>query len=187
MEKPIDQSALLVKWLVGLTASLFFIAGFIKLYQHFFGVQKIERIQLAAKADLDVLLLAQKSFRARYGQYTTDLAGLGIDPKYVYYKFGFTVPMAGGAGQAIPGHDPARMDLDRLKKSKPDLSLYFSEQTGLENIRVAELGHLCAECTATPETFKALAVANLDDDPTLDVWTVDQEGTYEHLVDDVKQ
>jgi hypothetical protein len=31
-----------------------------------------------------------------------------------------------------------------------------------------------------------IAAANLDDDSILDVWTIDQTGKIEHLIDDLK-
>ncbi|MFZ1682710.1 MAG: prepilin-type N-terminal cleavage/methylation domain-containing protein [Candidatus Zixiibacteriota bacterium] len=39
--------------------------------------------------------------------------------------------------------------------------------------------------TATPLTFTATATGNLDDDGTIDTWTIDQEGTLTNTVDDV--
>jgi general secretion pathway protein G len=38
---------------------------------------------------------------------------------------------------------------------------------------------------ATPLTFTATATGNLDDDGTIDTWTIDQDGTLTNTVDDV--
>ena len=38
---------------------------------------------------------------------------------------------------------------------------------------------------STPPTFTATATANLDDDATIDTWTVDQTGTITNTINDV--
>lgn len=36
-------------------------------------------------------------------------------------------------------------------------------------------------------TFRCTATANIDDDPTVDTWTIDQSGTLTNTIDDVTQ
>lgn len=38
---------------------------------------------------------------------------------------------------------------------------------------------------ATPNTFTATATANIDDDPTIDTWTIDHNGVLLNTIDDV--
>lgn len=37
----------------------------------------------------------------------------------------------------------------------------------------------------TPNTFLATATANIDDDPTIDTWTIDHDGNLVNTIDDV--
>lgn len=37
---------------------------------------------------------------------------------------------------------------------------------------------------ATPNTFTCTATANIDDDPTIDTWTINQEGILVNTIDD---
>lgn len=183
-----QNNGALYKWLLGLTASLFVIAGLTGWFRYHLGDKNRENIQAAARADLALIANAQKSFKERFGTYTTDLVSLGIAPKYVYYKIGFVKSMATEASDVpVPGHDPTRMDLDAVKKARPTARIGLSEQTGLDKIDFASLDSFCPDCTATADTFRAMAVANLDEDETLDVWTVDHEGKIDHLSDDLKQ
>lgn len=177
----------LVKWVLGLGVSLFVAAGVTGWYKYYLGDKNRDNIQKAAVADLDLVFKAEKSFKQRFGYYTTDLVSLRVAPKYVFYKFGFLKPMAASEPSlAATGHDPARMNLDLVKQARPDANIAFSEQTKLEAIDFTALGTFCGNCTATADTFRAIAAANLDDDSTLDVWTIDQEGKVEHLSDDLR-
>jgi hypothetical protein len=45
----------------------------------------------------------------------------------------------------------------------------------------------CPECGVTKTGFKVIAIGNIDDDDTLEVWTIDQNKTLTQLMDDVKQ
>lgn len=181
-----SSNASIVKWSLGLLASLFVIAGVVGWYRYYLGDKNRDQIQQGARADLDLIFKAEKSFKERFGYYTTDLVSLGVAPKYVLYKVGFVRPMAKEeAGLPVTGHDPFRINLDLVKQAKPDAPIAYSRQTRLDEIDLSTLASLCTNCTATASTFRAIAAANLDDDPDLDVWTVDHEGKIEHLVNDL--
>lgn len=45
----------------------------------------------------------------------------------------------------------------------------------------------CSDCTATKDTFRAMAVGNIDNDATMDVWTIDHNKNVVHLIDDLKE
>ncbi len=177
----------LLKWLLGLGASLFVAAGVTGWYKYYLGDQNRGNIQKASRADLDLVLQAERSFQRRFGFFTTDMVSLGVASKYTFYKLGFVKPLSIEGGMApVDGHDPSRMDLDAVKKARPDLDIAYSSWTKLDEIDMAALARFCPDCTATATTFRALAAANLDDDPELDVWAIDHEGKIEHLNDDLR-
>ncbi|MCM2281963.1 MAG: hypothetical protein NDI61_08975 [Bdellovibrionaceae bacterium] len=181
------QNHVLVKWLLGLLAALFVMAGLMGWYRYYLGDHNRDQIQKGARADLDLILKAERAFKSQFGFYTTDLVLLGIEPKYVFYKIGFLKPLdISAVAQPPEKHDPTRMNLDLVKKTKPQARIAYSPQTRLETIDFSTLASLCTDCTATGTTFRAIAVANLDEDPELDVWTVDQEGTFQQLADDLQ-
>lgn len=148
----------------------------------------IRQIQRGAIGDLQLLLRHQNEFKARTGTYTTDLNALGIAPKMVLYKFGFTSPSSVSPNVAEPGfvHRPELMDLDALKAAIPALDMKYSPVTKLETIDfAAAAARLCPDCTASESAFKAVALANLDADDDLDVWVIDQGGETRHVSDDL--
>ena len=150
--------------------------------------RQMRNIQKAARADLDLLLRAEREFHRERGFYTTDLGSLPFkqkDLKSVLYKFGFTSP-SGPDLRGPASLDPDRADIGRLKSSRPDLEIALSPATKLESIDFATLSRFCPDCTATAEEFKAVAAANLDDDAVLDVWTIDSRGQIRHLIDDLR-
>jgi hypothetical protein len=55
----------------------------------------------------------------------------------------------------------------------------LEKETILENVMKA-----CPDCYFTNKTFKIFAVGNIDNDPKLDLWTINQEAQIQHLIDD---
>lgn len=148
----------------------------------------IRHLQRGAIGDLKLLANAEKEFKARTGFYTTDLNALAIVPKQVLFKFGFASPSP--AHPEIDRddfrHRPELKDLDALRAAIPKLEIKYSPVTKLDSIDFASVvSRYCADCTAGDQTFKALAVGNLDDDEDLDVWTIDEKGEVRHLNDDL--
>ncbi|MBL6991130.1 MAG: hypothetical protein ISR65_15195 [Bacteriovoracaceae bacterium] len=45
----------------------------------------------------------------------------------------------------------------------------------------------CSDCFANKERFKAVAIGNIDSDPTIDVWTIDDRKSLIHVVNDLKE
>ena len=136
-----------------------------------------------------LLVKAEKDFKAQHGFYTTDFNALILAPKVVLYKIGFATASEPNTSLDSPTFRlrPELKDLDSLKAAFPKIEVEFSPVTKLDAIHFAEAAQLCPDCTATRDHFKAIAVANLDDDATLDAWTVDETGTFLHIVDDLKQ
>lgn len=145
-------------------------------------------IQSVASADLQLVLEAQREFHEKYGFYTTDLKALEIAPKTVLYKFGFLDASESFDLSGDFALDPSRKDLDALTQSDPNLKkrIKYSPVTKLAEIDFAQLRAFCSNCTASKDTFKAIAAANLDEDDALDVWTINEKGEIEHLQDDFK-
>lgn len=149
--------------------------------------RQVQIIQGGVLADLHLIAEAEYAFHAQHGFFTTDLKALGIAPKSVLYKTGFTVASPGSRKiEAALELVPERKDLDALKAADPELRIEYSPVTRLNGIRFSELMELCPDCTASDLAFKSLAVANLDDDSILDVWTINEQGEILHLVDDLK-
>ena len=170
-----------LRQIMGLFFALFIVAGVAMIYQKNWAKKHPEALQLAARADLDMIRQAEQSFQSRYGTYTTDLASLAVRPKFVYYKVGFLTPAS--VSPEIPNHNPGIKDLDQLKATQ---KIKYAEETKLDAINFDSLVQFCSDCTATKDTFKAIAAANLDADETLDVWTIDQAGNVTHIQDDLK-
>ena len=151
-------------------------------------------IQTAVRADLQYMVDRENDFFQKNGFYTTDLEGLSLDaPKklIVLYKFGFVSAAKESPAKAVAldGHefdlDPTRKDLDALMKVSPKLEIVYSPTTRLDTVDFGKLGSYCADCTATKNSFKMIAAANLDEDPVVDVWTVDEKGVVTHVIDDL--
>ncbi len=46
---------------------------------------------------------------------------------------------------------------------------------------------MCNDCGVTDDGYKMVAYANLDEDETLDVWTMDHKKTMVHVVNDIEK
>lgn len=160
----------------------------------FMRQRQIYATQAAASADLQLIIHRENDFFQKNGFYTTDLEGLSLDaPKklVVLYKFGFVRAGADAPAKAIAldGHefevDSNRKDLDALLKVSPKLEIVYSPVTQLDTVEFGKLSSYCQDCTATKNSFKLIAAANLDEDPTLDIWTIDEKGVITHVVNDL--
>ncbi|CAN5477131.1 hypothetical protein BH10BDE1_BH10BDE1_24120 [soil metagenome] len=167
--------------------------------------RQLAAIQTVARADLELVAAAEAQFHKAHGFYTTDLKALNLWPKRVLYGFGFVKPAsfkeatAGETGTETWDpeirtivHLAARRADDAIAKAKadptykPDAPIVLSPLTKITGIEFDRLASYCPDCTATKDTFKVIAVADLDSDPVLDVWTIDQTGAVRHLIDDLQ-
>lgn len=163
--------------------------------------RQLQAIQQVARADLELVREAQEKFFKKNGFYTTDLNALELWPKRVMYAFGFVRPAAFPEILQNQAFDPEMRTIIRLaakraqdaidkakadRAFKPDPPIVLSPMTGIRDMDFDRLSSFCPNCTATKTTYKMIAAANLDDDSILDVWTVDQTGKIEHLIDDLK-
>ena len=132
-----------------------------------------------AKANLSGLWVAERSFFGEYGHYSTDLVAVNWwpddSPRYVY---GFAAESREGEAELakqIPGYDPSRRATDHpgVVGSPPRFSTAKMPRAALP-----------ADARVSREAFLAAAAGNLDDDPTLDVWTMDHEKKLVNVVND---
>ncbi len=166
--------------------------------------RQMSAIQSAARADLMLVAEAEKRFYEAHGFYTTDLKALNLWPKRVLYAFGFVKPSSVQVITTPEGEvtlDPemrtviklaTRRADDAIEKSKtdpnikPDAPILLSPLTKVAAIDFVRLVSFCPDCTATKTSFKAIAAADLDGDPVLDVWTIDHAGNIRHMIDDLQ-
>jgi len=192
-----------LKIFLGMLTAAFILTGLYFVFDQYLGSKNRTNMQRAAQADLELLARAQRAFHDQFGFFTTDLASLQLRPKYVFYKFGFLQPsqdsaeslgLTAVADEALAPEkqrnplsklDPKVLNVQLLKAARPDIPLHLSELTQLESIDWESLARYCEDCTASKESFKAIAAANLDDDADLDVWTIDQDLKLTHVFDDL--
>jgi hypothetical protein len=166
--------------------------------------RQMRAIQSAVKADLLLVAEAEKRFHEKNGFYTTDLKALNLWPKRVLYAFGFVKPSGPQTITTPTGDqslDPelrtigrlaARRSDDAVAKAKadpsykPDAPILLSPLTKIAAIDFVRLISFCPDCTAGKDSFKLIAAADLDSDPVLDVWTIDQDGNIRHMIDDLQ-
>jgi hypothetical protein len=163
--------------------------------------RQLKAIQQVVRADLELVKQAQEKFFKRNGFYTTDLEALDLWPKRVMYAFGFVKAASFAEAKSLEGLNPEMRTIlqlatkraqDAIDKAKADRSfkadppIILSPMTGIRNMDFDRLSSFCPDCTASQDTYKMIAAANLDDDSVLDVWTIDQTGKIEHLIDDLQ-
>ena len=141
--------------------------------------------QSEAKTNLSGLFTAEKAFFGEYMTYTTDLVSLNWfpdgEPLYVY---GYCNAYPGSGG--IPGiseFDGTRSDTSKDsvaigdgRWNRPVGARYSRSQTELVGppCEVLSAMGLSSAFKATGQVFTAFAIGNIDDDPDLDVWSIDQ-------------
>lgn len=152
--------------------------------------RQMRAIQQVAAADLQLIVDAEKRFFEEHGIYTTDLAALKILPKKVLYSFGFVTAAKFPEALQQPEWHPETRTIVRLVDSMAGDTKWaehigLSPATGVRAVDFDRLISYCPDCTATKAGFKAVAAANLDDDPVLDVWTVNEKNEIRHVLDDL--
>ncbi len=166
------------KWLILLSIGLFLIIlGYLVTGVTMVGFSPRAKMT-EAKTNLQVLHALQSDYLNNNNRYTDNLVEIQfnqiVEPNALYrYKYGF------------------------VKKSKsphqlPDYS--NSDQFGtikhhdfIKDIPFESFYHHCPDCIVTPKTFKAMAVGNVDDDPTLDIWTINHKKELVHLLNDLEE
>lgn len=149
---------------------------------------EIEQARGGAKVALAANYAAQKSFFSEYRRYSTDLYASGWRPSELplAYKAGFLAPYF--PAQLLPEEDPRRMDTDAILAEHParDGGPFYTPAT--EAISLAGLSAQCRSgCTASEHGFEMLVAFNLDADPTLEVWRINEKKELEQVVNDLAE
>ncbi len=143
------------------------------------------------KVSLAALYAGQKSFFAEYSRYSTDFLALGYSPEgSLKHKTGFLRPYnpkeatspTEQSGRQILSTD----ELNDLYEREQGPNKLFSITPEAKKISLEMAARFCRNgCTADGEHFEIFAVANLDEDPDLDVWLIDETKTILHANDDL--
>jgi type IV pilus assembly protein PilA len=145
-------------WAAGIIVVIFFFLAAIATPK-FVGFQCRSK-QSEAKGNLKALYVAEEAYRESTKTYSGDLARIGFSARGGrHYLFGF-LPIT-SASQLSDASSPL---VGRLKGE--------------------EMQRLLARAVARPTAFTAFAVANIDSDETLDVWTISQDSVLTNLVSD---
>ena len=141
-------------------------------------VDKRTELERAAEAqsELRKMLFLQQRFQKKHGSYTTDLIALGWEPWNIKrtYKIGFTVP----ANENIPGVE----SLDSNRKDSGSLGgVSTSDPNEPTEIEFSQAGKYCRKCTATKDSFTAVAIGKIPPNGKIDVWTIDELEKLDHL------
>ena len=158
--------------------------------------ERLERangIRSSMKVSLAALYAAQKSFYSEYARYSTDFNALGYSPEdeTFRHKTGFLktfTPLEPTSETEARSRQVSSFDeLDAYYRERdPNGRLPFSPET--ESLDLEDAARFCRKgCTASETEFEILSAANLDDDPELDVWLIDETKMLVHVNDDLAQ
>jgi len=131
--------------------------------------------QAEAKAELGGIMTSELAYYSDLSVYAQDFTQIGFQIVGVsqYYDFTVTAPVSGGSGSySWP--------------SGAWIGLHGTPGDGPYGSGDGNIG-LNALPGATSTAFTAIAVGNIDNDPTLDVWSINQVGDLENPVNDVYQ
>ena len=175
-------------WQLVLVAALI-VAAFLTIRREWERVRMRDAQQEGAGALRD-LAAKMNAYKDAHGAYTTDLVAIGFAPRRgARYVVGFTVP------HYPAGLEPAEdfrsfTGYVQVRRSDPRGPWDHERQVRGDGRYlnpfdlVVERGVQRLVPQATDGCFLAGAAADLDDDPTLDAWTVDCHGRVAHAVDD---
>lgn len=142
-------------------------------------------LQAEAKTNLRGLYIAEKSFHAEYGYYTSDLNAINWQPfsrpRYIY---GFYYPL-----EDAPSNGPADHDVDRSDTTHDDVLAkggYDNSLAMTKNGDALTLDELPEDSYVERNEFVAAAVGDVKADSfnSLDIWTIDQDGNVVNVEDD---
>ncbi len=151
--------------------------------------QIIER-RAQLKASLAGLYTAQRAFHAEFDRYSTDLKALGWSPASpdLPAYIGFMRAFDHASEVNLPdGEVPGRLSTDAFVGSTSDADRPYRYDSHSQ-IAVRELERHCRRgCTASRDRFELISAFNLDADPTLDVWIINESKELVHVVDDERE
>lgn len=138
-----------------------------------------------AKSGLSAAYTMMAAFYAEYDRYSSDLmSGFIPDGEILAMKLGFL--------NSYQPHDlaerenPERKDTDFFVEASrtSDEPIMYSEEAS--RIDLQSLAKFCdKKCEASEREFELIVAVNLDGDPELDVWTVNEKKELIHRYDDM--
>jgi len=125
--------------------------------------------QSEAKVALAQLYTAQKAFHVEYGFYHTDLEALKMTQSNLQsYRIGFVNP------SVLDSEILATLGELQLDPAK--MQVIPAGRTPASHV---DLGNYCSDCTATKDTFKAVAVGFING--KADVWTINESKQLKNI------
>lgn len=143
--------------------------------------------QTEAKSSLSALYSAEKAFSGEWNAFFTDFRNIGYQPTgNIRYRHGF-----GAAGQACPAGYvgsgvAAAGTATNYNTSVAGVCKVGSNTYCTEITTPIDPGSLGTGSTVTaPDKFIAEARGDIDGDPTVDAWSLDQDKVFKVLTDDL--
>jgi hypothetical protein len=138
----------------------------------------------------------EKSFYSEYRRYSTDFNATGYLPESeeISFKVGFirtfnplkSVGPTEGTSHPVSSLDELNQYLQEKARRNGQEPKPFKFADSAKGVRIEDAARYCqSECTASETGFEAIAVANLDDDPDLDVWLINDKKEMLHVHDDL--
>jgi hypothetical protein len=131
-----------------------------------------EEIRSHMKVSLAAIYGAQKATFHELGRYTTDLKALGYLPvmeagKKLWSVTGFLRPSS--TQPSSSAEDPRTMNTKAIVPKEA-----LSESAARLNLDEISERYCRNGCTASESGFELLSIANLDDDPDLEIWSINE-------------
>jgi len=142
--------------------------------------------QSEARANLSAIYSAQKSFRAEWDMYFGDLPETGYFPEGIFrYEHGFSMNVAmtpsnytGAIGAGSMGAQFNTILIGCGNGVAAAVTKFMGSQTWECGVVRNPAPALPAPALANGSMFTAIAIGNLDDDPVLDYWSVDESKIF---------
>lgn len=153
-----------------------------------FTEEEVKSIRSKIKLNLSVAYTAEASFFADFKRYTTDLkfSGVSLDDRPMKFKMGFVDPYY--PHEDVQNENPLLMDSDALTDIRTAESPELIYAPNVKKIELDQLEKFCNRgCSASETEFEVIVATNLDDDPTLDVWLINEKKEIIHKIDDLKE
>lgn len=151
----------------------------------------VQNARISMKATLNSIYIAEKAYFAEYARYSTDLLHLGWTPEGnpLVMKAGFLRPFQ--PANLAPEEDSRRLNTDIFLNDRNALDQSgkrYEYDTQAKSVELNSLTKYCqAGCTASADSFELIAASNLDDDPTLDIWVINERKILTQISDDLKE
>lgn len=138
-----------------------------------FLVYRMRAQQAEVKANLEALKIAEVTYYSENHGYTDDLSALAWRPEgRPKYLYGFS----SDAGSA-------KNDTAKLAASGTNVGYSTVNMTLFSGVPLTA-AQFPSGCDVTASGFQAAAVANIDEDPTVDQWTIDTQARLTLITDD---